>query len=364
VRVPFYDLAAAHSDLRQEIDAAIARVIDSGKFILGPELQAFEREFATFVESTHCLGAGNGLDALELAIRALGADEGDEVIVPANTFIATWIAVTRVGATVVPVEPLQDTYNIDPSAAAAAVTAKTRGIIAVHLYGQPADMTSLRNLASEHGLWLLEDAAQAHGARWAGRRAGALGDAAAWSFYPGKNLGAIGDAGAITTDRSDVADRVGQLRNYGSSSKYVHDEWGVNSRLDELQAAVLRVKLTRLDDWNDRRRRLANTYLAGLEGASVRLPAVDAAAEPVWHQFVIQSEGRDELQAALSAAGIGTLIHYPIPPHLQGAYRALSLPTGTFPLTERLHREVLSLPMGPHVTEEQTEAVIEAVWRA
>jgi dTDP-4-amino-4,6-dideoxygalactose transaminase len=364
VKVPFYDLAAAHAELRDELDAAVASVVNSGKFILGPELELFERDFAAYVEAEHCLGVGNGLDALELAMRALNIADGDEVIVPANTFIATWIAVTRAGGLVVPVEPLATTFNIDPAAVEAAITPRTRGIIAVHLYGQPADMSSLNRIARERGLWLLEDAAQAQGARWAGHRVGSIGDAAAWSFYPSKNLGALGDAGAITTNRADVADRLHSMRNYGSSAKYLHDGWGVNSRLDDMQAAVLRVKLARLDAWNESRQQLARSYLEGLAPANVTLPQVDPSAEPVWHQFVIQTDRRDALQESLTYGGIDTLIHYPVPPHLQGAYESLRLGEGSFPVTERLHREVLSLPMGPHVSDDQARAVIEAVLRA
>lgn len=362
--VPFLDLGAAHAELRTEIDAAIRGVLDGGQFILGSEVEAFEAEFSAYVGTTHCVGVGNGLDALELAIRALGLAEGDEVIVPANTFIATWLAVTRAGGTVVPVEPLEATYNLDPGAVAAALTSRTRGVIAVHLYGQPANMSALRALADRHGIWLLEDAAQAHGARWENGRAGSLGDAAAWSFYPAKNLGALGDAGAVTTSRADVGEAVRVLRNYGSSHKYVHERAGVNSRLDELQAAVLRVKLRVLDKWNERRSAVAAAYLARLKEIGLRLPEVEAHAEPVWHLFVVRSDRRDELQSRLARDGIGTQVHYPTPPQLQAAYAWMGLGKGSFPITEAIHREVLSLPMGPHLAKEQVDSVIEAVTRA
>ena len=283
------------------------------------------------------------------------------MIVPANTFIATWLAIDRAGGTVIPVEPIEATYNLDPERVRHAVSPKTRGIIAVHLYGQPADMAALRGIADEHGIWLLEDAAQAHGARWNGRRVGSLGHAAAWSFYPAKNLGALGDAGAVTTDSDDVADSVRELRNYGSSAKYRHDRRGVNSRLDEIQAAVLRVKLPKLDAWNERRATVARAYLDGLGSADVQLPAVASNASPSWHLFVIRSRERDELQRRLAAAGVGTQVHYPVPPHLQGAYDDLGMPEGTFPITETIHREVLSLPMGPHLMPEQVAYVVETV---
>ena len=361
MRVPFLDLAATHADLRHELDAAITRVIDRGQFILGDEVAAFEVEFARFVGTKHCIGVGNGLDALELTIRALGVGEGGEVIVPANTFIATWLAVDRAGGTVIPVEPIEATYNVDPERVREAISPRTRGIVAVHLYGQPADMTTLHDIADEHGIWLLEDAAQAHGARWAGRRAGSLGDAAAWSFYPAKNLGALGDAGAVTTDSDVVADFVRKLRNYGSAAKYHHDRLGVNSRLDEIQAAVLRVKLPKLEIWNERRAAVARAYVEGLGDTDVRLPVVAPEASPSWHLFVIRNHERDELRRRLAAAGVGTQVHYPVPPHLQAAYGERGLAQGAFPITEAIHREVVSLPMGPELTPDQVAHVIEAV---
>jgi dTDP-4-amino-4,6-dideoxygalactose transaminase len=359
--VPFLDLGAATAEIRVELDKALGRVLASGWYILGPEVGVFEQEFAGYLGTDHCLGVGNGFDAIELALRALGVTAGDEVIVPSNTYIATWLAVTRLGARVVPVEPSLETYNLDPDRIEEAITPRTRAIVAVHLYGQPADMDSFRTIASRRGLWLVEDAAQAHGATYKGRQVGGLGDAAAWSFYPTKNLGALGDGGAVTTNNPDVADRVRVLRNYGSRTKYVNEIRGVNSRLDELQAAVLRVKLPLLDGWNQRRRRVAERYLDGLRDTALRLPSAAPGVDPVWHLFVVRSDARDRLQEHLTKNGVQTLIHYPIPPHRQAAYADLGYPVGAFPIAERIHRECLSLPIGPHLTDGQVGDVIDAV---
>lgn len=349
-----------YHELQEALDAAFRRVMASGRYILGEELRAFESEFAAYCGVKHCIGTGNGLDALHLILRAMDIGPGDEVIVPANTFIATWLAVSYAGAVPVPVEPLESTYNLDPSRLEEAITPRTRAVIAVHLYGQPADMDSIREIARAHNLKVIEDAAQAHGARYKGRRTGGLGDAAGFSFYPGKNLGAFGDGGAVTTDDDTLADRVRLLRNYGSPVKYAHDIKGFNSRLDELQAAFLRVKLTRLDAWNDRRRRLATQYLDGLSTIpGVVLPHVPAWAEPVWHLFVIRTPHRDLLQRRLAERGIETLIHYPVPPHKQGAYKEMA--GRSYPVTERLHGEVLSLPMGPAMTDDDVSCVISAL---
>ena len=329
--VPFLDLSPGHAELREEIDAAIRRVIDSSQFILGSEVEAFEAEFAAAVGARHCIGVGNGLDALEIALRSHELAVGDEVIVPANTYIATWLAVTRAGGTPVPVEPDVRTYNLDPELVAAAVSPRTRGILAVHLYGQPADLTALGDMASRHGLWLIEDAAQAHGARISGRPIGGFGNTVGWSFYPSKNLGALGDGGAITTDDDEVADRARLLRNYGARTKYRHEAAGANSRLDEMQAAILRVKLPALAAWNERRRAAAAAYSSSLERAAVIVPWVPAWAEPVWHCYVVRSAHRDQLREHLERAGIGTLIHYPVPPHLEPPYADLGLPRGSLP---------------------------------
>ena len=292
--IPFLDLRATYLDLRQEIDEAVARVLDSGWYLLGDELTAFEREYATYVGSKHCIGMANGLEAMHLVLRAKGIGPGDEVIVPSNTYIATWLAVTHAGATPVPVEPDERTYNLDPARIEAAITPRTKAILPVHLYGQPADMDPICAVAQQYGLFVLEDAAQCQGARYKGRRVGALGDATAWSFYPTKNLGALGDAGAVTTDDDDLADRVRVLRNYGSRVRYVAEVQGFNSRLDEIQAAVLRVKLRHLDDWNARRSQIATRYLAELATTDLLLPCVPNWAEPVWHLFVIRSPRREE----------------------------------------------------------------------
>jgi dTDP-4-amino-4,6-dideoxygalactose transaminase len=359
--VPFLDIKASTAETRQHVDEAISRVLESGWFVLGQEVEAFEQEFAAFVGTDHCVGVGNGLDAIELALRALDIGPGDDVIVPSNTYIATWLAISRVGAQVVPVEPDPRTFNIDPARVQEAITTKTRAIVAVHLYGQPADMTALREVAATRGIRLIEDAAQAHGSAAKGRRAGSLGDAAAWSFYPAKNLGALGDAGAVTTNDPAVAERVRVLRNYGSRTKYVNDVRGVNSRLDELQAAILRAKLPFLVDWNARRRSVAAAYLVGLNDTDLELPWVAPDMEPVWHLFVVRSLKREALRRHLSSHGVETLIHYPIPPHRQDAYADLEMPEGTFPISERIHRECLSLPIGPHMTEGQVAHVISAV---
>lgn len=359
--VPFLDLRAAYLELKEEIDAAVTRVLDSGFFLLGKELQAFEREFAEHVGVKYCVGLGNGLDALRITLHALGVGPGDEVLVPANTYIATWLAVSYVGATPVPVEPDEGTYNIDPKRVEAAITSRTKGIIPVHLYGQPADMDAILQIARQRKLWVVEDAAQAHGARYKGTPVGSLGDAAGWSFYPGKNLGALGDAGAVTTNDEQLADRVRVLRNYGSRIKYFNEVKGFNSRLDEIQAAVLRVKLRHLDTWNSRRRHLAEMYKGALQGTGLTLPYVPDWAEPVYHLFVVRSKQRDSLRQRLEDVGIHTLIHYPVPPHLQRAYSELGFREESFPISERIHREVLSLPIGPQMTSLQVQFVSQAI---
>lgn len=348
--IPFLDLGAAYRELATEIDAAVARVLASGWYIGGPEVAAFEADFAAYTDSQHCVGTGNGLDALILALRACDIGPGDGVIVPSNTYIATWLAVSAVGATIQPVEPDPATHNIDPARIAAAITPETRAILPVHLYGQPADMDPILDLARTHGLRVIEDAAQAHGARYKGQRLGGHGDVVCWSFYPGKNLGALGDGGAITTNDADIAARVRQLGNYGSEQKYVHTERGVNSRLDPIQAAVLRVKLGVLDDWNDRRRAIAATYSEALAQTGLVPPHVPNWAEPVWHLYVVRSPERDTLQTRLAEAGVGTLIHYPLPSHMQEAYADLGIAPEALPLARQLAGEVLSLPIGPQMS--------------
>lgn len=364
MKVPFLDLKAPYIELKDELDAAYHRVMESGWYILGQEVVAFEAEFAAYCETKHCIGVANGLDALHLIVRAYGIGQGDEVIVPSNTYIATWLAVTHAGATPVPVEPDERTYNIDPARIEQAITPKTKAIMVVHLYGQTADMDPINAIARKHGLKVIEDCAQAHGARYKGRRAGSLGDAAGFSFYPGKNLGAIGDGGAVTTGDDDLAERIKVLRNYGSEIKYHNEIVGFNSRLDELQAAFLRVKLAKLDEWNERRKQIAARYLDQLKSNMDLVPPFVADwADPVWHLFVVRTPKRDDLQKKLTDAGIGTMIHYPVPPHLQKAYTGLGYEKASFPISERIHNEVLSLPMGPSMTSDQVSLVIEAVSR-
>ncbi len=362
--IPFLDLRAAYDELREELDAAWFRVMQSGWYVLGSEVEAFEQEFAGYCGVRHCVRVANGLEALDLILRGYEIGAGDEVIVPSNTYIATWLAVSNVGAIPIPVEPLLTTGNIDPDRVEAAITARTRAIIAVHLYGQPAEIAPLRRIADRYGLILVEDAAQAHGARYRGNRVGSLGDAAGFSFYPGKNLGCYGDGGAVTTNDQKLADRVRVLRNYGSRQKYHNECRGRNSRLDELQAALLRVRLRKLDQWNARRQRLAARYLTSTESLSgIVLPDVAQGCEPVWHLFVVRSAERDRLQYALKAAAIGTMIHYPVPPHLSPAYQDLRIQQGTLPIAEQLARSVLSLPMGPHLSDEQQDRVIATLFR-
>ena len=357
--VPFLDLGRLHQAIREPLDAAYRRVLDSGWFIMGPELEAFESEFAQYCEVKHCIGVGNGLEALHLLLRAYGVGPGDEVIVPSNTFIATWLAVTECGATPVPVDPRIDTHNIDPALIGNAITSRTRAIIPVHLYGQTADMDPISALAAQHGLIVIEDAAQAHGARYKGRRAGSLGHAAATSFYPGKNLGALGDGGAVLTNDDTIAGKVRHLRNYGSKIKYQHDLIGYNSRLDEMQAAFLRAKLVMLDEWNARRRAIAAQYSKILAGAHIDVPRVPECAEPVWHLYVIRSKHRDRLKAHLDEQGVSTVIHYPVPPHRQVCYQEFK--GHTLPIAVMLAEEVLSLPMSPALKAEEVELVARTI---
>lgn len=361
MNIPFLDLKATYLELKDEIDAAVSRVLASGWYLLGGELEAFELEYAAYTGARHCIGVANGLDALHLALRAMGIGPGDEVLVPSNTYIATWLAVSQCGATPVPVEPDERTYNMDPRVIEQAITPRTRAILPVHLYGQPADMGPILACARKNGLKVLSDGAQAHGARYRGAPIGGLGDATAWSFYPGKNLGAYGDAGAVTTDDPSLAERIRVLRNYGSRVKYVNEVLGYNSRLDEMQAAILRVKLRHMDAWNARRADLAASYQAALSGGPLVLPVVAPEATPVWHLYAVRYPQRDALQRGLQDRGVQTLIHYPIPPHRQQAYIGLGLTREEFPIANRIAGELLSLPIGPHLTEEDHLQVIEAV---
>ena len=361
--IPLLDLQRINERHRAAYQAALSRVLDSGRVLLGEETAAFEREFAAWCGTSHCVGVGNGFDALHLVLRAWGIGADDEVIVPSHTFIATWLAVSEVGARPVPVEPAPGCCNIDPAGVEAAITPRTRAIIAVHLYGRPAPMRELREIAERHGLKLLEDAAQAHGARLHGQPCGSLGDAAAFSFYPGKNLGALGDAGAVTTSDAVLAERLRRIANYGSSVKYRHDLAGVNSRLDELQAAFLRERLRFLDADNAHRRCVAQTYLTGLAALpGLGLPATDDAdRRSAWHLFVVRHRRRDALAKALAARGVATLVHYPVPIHHQGTYAGTPLAQQNLPLAEAWAREALSLPIGPTISDDEVHTVIGAV---
>ncbi len=360
--IPLLDMKSPYLELKDELDEAYFRVMKSGWYILGEEVEAFEQEFGQYCGVKHCVSVGNGLEALHLILRAMKIGTGDEVIVPSNTYIATWLAVTYCGATPVPVEPIEGSANLDPDKIEAAITPRTRAILPVHLYGQLAEMDRIQAVAQKHNLAVVEDAAQAQGAHHRDRMAGTWGDATGTSFYPGKNLGAFGDAGAVLTNDEQLAAQVRVLRNYGSRQKYHNEVQGYNSRLDPIQAAFLRVKLKHLDAWNERRAAIAAQYLGELQaGAGLILPSIAAHASPVWHQFVIRHPRRDELQAYLNAQGIGTLIHYPIPPHLSEAYQGLGLGEGSYPIAEGLAKTVLSIPMGPHLSSEDAWQVAQAI---
>ncbi len=362
MKVPFVDLAGLHAQMAAELQCAWQRIASSGWYVLGRELELFEREFASYCGARHCVGVGNGLDALTLILRAMDVGAGHEVIVPSNTFIATWLAVSWVGAVPVPVEPDQHTYNIDPRLIEEAVTERTAAIVAVDLYGQLADFDALRDIARRRRLRIIEDAAQAHGACAGCVRAGSWADAAAFSFVPATNLGCLGDGGAVVTNDVELARRVRLLRNYGSQRKYQHEVAGLNSRLDEIQAAVLRAKLPHLEHWNDRRRAAASAYDAGLCGLpDLILPRHPGADQShVWHLYVVHHSRRDELRRALHDRGIETGIHYPVPPHLSQAYAALQL-AGRLPVAERMSQEALSLPIGPHTGPGAIAEVVGAV---
>jgi len=359
--IPFLDLKATYQELQPEIDAAVARVLGSGWYILGGEVEAFEREYAAWAGAAHCVGVANGLDALTLALRAVGVGRGDEVIVPTNTYIATWLAVEQVGAVPVPVEPNPASYCLDTDRVEAAITPRTRALLPVHLYGHPANMNALVELAGARNLRIVEDGAQSHGATIDGRRLGAHGDVVAWSFYPGKNLGAYGDGGAVTTNDPDIARSVAVLRNYGSSVKYVNEVKGVNSRLDPMQAAILRAKLPVLVTWNERRAAIAALYGDGLADLDLGLPSTAPGMTHAWHLYVVTHPRREELQRRLREAGIETLIHYPIPPFRQEAFGEFARHAGAWPIADRLAGEVLSLPIGPHLSQESALTVIDAI---
>ncbi|MEK6753635.1 MAG: DegT/DnrJ/EryC1/StrS family aminotransferase [Chloroflexota bacterium] len=358
-RIPFLDMKSPYRELKDELDHAYHRVMESGWYILGEEVEAFEQDFAAYCGAKHCIGLGNGLEALHLILRAYGIGQGDEVIVPSNTYIATWLAVSYTGATPVPVEPDLRTYNLDPQRVESAITSRTRAILPVHLYGLAADMDPLMSLADKYNLRVIEDAAQAQGARYKGRLSGNLGHAAGFSFYPGKNLGALGDAGAVVTNDESLAGQVRMLRNYGSKVKYFNDVKGYNSRLDEMQAAFLRVKLNHLNEWNERRSTLASAYLNSLSNVNdLILPFVPDWASPIWHIFPIRHPRRDDLQKYLKNGNVDTLIHYPVPPHLSKAYVEMGIPKEAFPVAETIASTELSIPMGPHMDLDAVEYII------
>ena len=364
MKVPFLDLKASYEEIQEEIEEAILRSSRSGQYIGGPMVEDFERDFSNYVDSKYCVGVANGLDALVLSLKVLGIKSGDEVIVPSNTFIATWLAVSQCGATPIPVEPDINTYNIDVQKVESAITNKTKAIIPVHLYGQPADIDEISHIAKKHNLFVIEDAAQAHGSKYKNRRIGSHSDLVAWSFYPGKNLGAIGDGGGITTNNEDLEANLISMRNYGSSERYKNDMLGVNSRLDPVQASVLSVKLKYLDQWNRRRSDIADTYCKELSDLDITLPFVNNYNECVWHLFCIRVANRDRIRSKLMEFGIDTLIHYPIPPHMQRAYKYLSYKEDDFPISKSMSSELISLPIGPSLSDEHLEYIISSIKRA
>jgi dTDP-4-amino-4,6-dideoxygalactose transaminase len=358
--VPFLDVGATYAELKDQIDFAVQRVLDSHTYVLGSEVEQFESDFSKYVSASHCVGVANGLQALELSLRAVGVKRGDEVIVPSHTFIATWLAATQCGACLVPVEPEKDGFNIDPISLEAAINRRTRAIVVVHLYGQPSQLDQILKIGRKYNIPIIEDAAQAHGASYKDVKIGSHSDAVAWSFYPSKNLGAFGDGGAVTTNRPDLAERIRCEANYGSMIKYRHEILGTNSRLDPIQAAVLRVKLGVLDEWNNRRVNIATTYTRELDHLPILLPKWEQDRSSVWHLYVIQVENRDFVRNAMAGRGIETGIHYPIPPHAQPCYKGQY---GKMALdrTLTISESVLSLPIGPHLSSSKVEEVISVL---
>ncbi|HYR75225.1 MAG TPA: DegT/DnrJ/EryC1/StrS family aminotransferase [Pyrinomonadaceae bacterium] len=359
--IQLVDLNAQYHSIKSEVDSAIQRVIDSSAFVGGKEVKQFEAEFTAYCEAKACVGVGNGTDALFLTLKAMGIGTGDEVITVAHTFIATSEAISMTGARPVFVDIKEDTMLMDPALLEQAITPRTKAIVPVHLYGQPCDLNAIMEIAERHGLKVIEDAAQAHGARWRGRRVGSIGDAACFSFYPGKNLGAYGDAGAVVSQDEELIERIRMLANHGRLEKYTHKMEGVNSRLDSLQAAILRVKLRHLDVWNESRRRLSDYYMEQLTLPDLILPVVHESAQPVWHLFVVRAGERDRLQAHLKSKGVATGVHYPVPLHFQPAYEHMAIRRGTLPITEKVSKDVVSLPMYPELTEEHIDSVCSAL---
>ena len=359
--VKFLNLEKSYSSIKNEIDQSINRVLKSGTYILGEEVSLFEKEWADFCKASNCIGVANGLDAITIALKAFEIGKGDEVIVPSNTYIATWIAISNVGATIVPVEPDINTYNIDVKKIKEVISKKTKAILPVHLYGQPADLDPILELANNNNLIVIEDAAQAHGAKYKGKMIGSHGNAICWSFYPGKNLGAFGDGGAITTNNSEIALKIKTLRNYGSPRKYINKYIGMNSRLDPIQAAILRVKLRYLDEWNNNRKNIAKSYINELKKSKLIMPLFLDDFNSSWHLFVVRSQFRNLLAKKLEERGIQTLIHYPVPPHLQEAYFKEKIKFKKLPFSELIANQVLSLPIGPHQEEAETKKVISSL---
>lgn len=361
MQVPFVDLRAQHASVKDEVEPAMGRVMDQAAFVLGEEVERFEKEYATFCEAEFAVGVDSGISALELTLRAIGVGEGDEVITVPNTFIATASSISFTGAKPVFVEIDPETYNIDPAGIEMAINPRTKAIMPVHLYGQPADMDPIMEIAKQHGLAVIEDACQAHGARYKGRRVGAIGAAGCFSFFPAKNLGAYGDGGIVVTNEGELAEKLKMLRNYGQRERYNHLFLAFNRRLDSIQAAVLRVKLGRLDQWNEKRRRIAELYDRELADSCVVTPKVASYTEHVYHQYIIRTEDRDSLRAKLDERGIATGLHYPVPIHLQPAYAGLEGRKGDFPVTEKITGEIVSLPIFPEMTEEQAHYVTEQI---
>ena len=360
MKVPFLSLIDAHKEISDEINSGIKNVLNSGRYIGGNQVDSFEENYAKYVDAKYCVGLGNGFDSIQISLRALGVKKGDEVIVPSHTFIATWLAVSNIGAIPVPVEPSEQTFSINPANIKKSITQKTKAIIPVHLYGHPAEIDEINKIAKEHNLFVIEDAAQAHGAIYKNKKIGAHSDVVAWSFYPGKNLGAMGDAGGITTNRKSIADEIRMLGNYGSEKKYIHKTQGLNSRLDPIQASILDIKLKYLDSWNQRRREIADTYLRNISFKTLlSLPSGLSLEDSVWHIFPLRCNSRDKLIHNLSNKGIETLIHYPIPPHKQMAYSELA--SLDLKIAEKMSEELISLPMGPHLSDEQVSYVVEAL---
>ena len=359
-RIPFLDLKSTYLELKEKIDFKINHVLNSGSYILGEEVDHFERNYSAYCGSRFCISTANGLDSIALTLKAIGIGAGDEVIVPAFTFIATWLGVSQTGATPVGVDADPTTYNIDVAKIEEAISDKTKAILAVHLYGQPSDLDRLKEISDKYGIALIEDAAQAHGARYKGTKIGSFGDAVTWSFYPGKNLGAFGDGGSVTTNNQDISESIRLLRNYGSTVKYEHKTKGFNSRLDPIQAAVLSCKLEILDEWNSRRKDVANLYLAGINNSELTMPYVPDWADPSWHLFVVQHPHREYFINKMHAVGITTLIHYPKCPHLQDAYANDGV-YKNFSVAESLSSRVVSLPIGPHLSNEQVAYIIEKI---